>query len=173
MSTETPLATDYLTSTMPSILLHPPSSSRSPTAPNPFPPLLQTPYGLALLEIQGTLHTSSSSSEVTSPPSLEHGSHTGVIGRILFPHYNPSLVDEEHPSWMKQVYLYVGRHQRLTGEVKKLGKPVAVLRKRVSMERAGEMMDIDGSRETGEELDILEVIRFKISFAGRPEPVGE
>lgn len=74
---------------------------------------------------------------------------------------------------MKQVYLYVGRHQRLTGEVKKLGKPVAVLRKRVSMERAGEMMDIDGSRETGEDLDILEVIRFKILFAGRPEPVGE
>lgn len=60
---------------------------------------------------------------------------------------------------MKKVHLYVGRHQRLIGEVKKLGKGkcVGVVKKR------------DAGQEEG--LEIVDVVRYKILFQGRPEPV--
>lgn len=66
------------------------------------------------------------------------------------------------------MHLYVGKYQRLTGEVKKLSNPVAVLRKR---ETAGEeeMSDGDGPRE---ELEIVEIVHWKVLFSSRPEPVG-
>ena len=66
------------------------------------------------------------------------------------------------------MYLYIGKHQRLTGEVKKLTKAIAVVRKRESTEMEGAA----AGREGGEELEIVEIVRWKISFAGRPEPVG-
>lgn len=102
--------------------------------------------------------------------------HETAIGRIVFPHYNPSLLGETDQGWMKRVYLYVGKHQRLTGEVKKLGKAVAVLRKSGREETMDGMVAEDvvgGPEETGEELEIVEIVRFKILFAGRPEPVDE
>ena len=63
---------------------------------------------------------------------------------------------------MKTVHLYVGQNQRLTGEVKKLPNPVAVIRKRDSSEATAE----------GDELEIAEIVYFKLIFSSRPEPVG-
>jgi chromosome transmission fidelity protein 8 len=116
---------------------------------------------------------------LTSPldNSLESStSHDTDVGRIVFPHYIPSMLGEEDLRWMKQVYLYVGKHQRLIGEVKRLGKPVAVLRKRATEETTVGMDDIENKgvfEKTGEELQVVEIIMFKILFAGRPEPVDE
>ena len=63
---------------------------------------------------------------------------------------------------MGRVHLYVGQHQRLTGEVKKLPNPVAVIRKR---DRGEATTDED-------ELEIAEIVYFKLIFSSRPEPVG-
>lgn len=68
---------------------------------------------------------------------------------------------------MKKIYLYVGKHQRLTGEVKKLAKPLGVIRK---AERNDNHSDDNQSEE---ELEIVDVVKFKLLFSGRPEPVGE
>lgn len=65
----------------------------------------------------------------------------------------------------------------MAGECKKLTKPFAVLRRR---ERSGDVdmeMEMDGVSEEeekgdGEELEIVEVVRYKIVFSSRPEPVG-
>ena len=90
---------------------------------------------------------------------------------------------------MKRVYLYVGKHQRLTGEVKILPKAIAVVRRRergasTVTATATDVMELDGQEtaaakgEEGEEsrsseqLEIVEIVRYKILFAGRPEPVG-
>jgi chromosome transmission fidelity protein 8 len=62
---------------------------------------------------------------------------------------------------MKQVYLYVGQHQRLTGEVKKLPKPLAVIRRR------GEASE----DEVAEELEVVDIVKYKLVFSTRPEPV--
>ncbi len=63
---------------------------------------------------------------------------------------------------MKRVHLYVGQHQRLTGEVKKLPNPVAIIRKRDGGEASA----------AGDELEIAEIVYFKVIFSSRPEPVG-
>ena len=66
---------------------------------------------------------------------------------------------------MKKVYLHVGAHQRLTGEVRALPKAIAVVRKR---EGDGDV----GEAEGREELEVVEIVKYKILFASRPEPVG-
>lgn len=78
---------------------------------------------------------------------------------------------------MKRVYMYVGQHQRLSGEIKPLAKPVAVIRKRVKDDDGGvqgddEMGVTEGEVGEGEALEIVEIVRWKILFSSRPEPVG-
>jgi chromosome transmission fidelity protein 8 len=142
---------------MPSIPLHPPSLTPSSTIANPLPPLLHTPTGLALLEVQGTIHF---------PPPSATASSTRV-GKLVFPLYNPELNGEEDVKWMKRVYLYVGENQRMVGECRKLGKAFAVVRR-----REGGDVRMEGAAKEGEELEIVEVVRHKLVFSGRPEPVG-
>ncbi len=161
---------------MPSVPVHPSSRVRhngdAAIATNPLPRLLQTPGGLALLEIQGTLHTPS------QDPSSESSTIQTPVGRLVFLSYNPNSPDPENLSWMKRVYLYVGKHQRMTGEVKKLPKPIAILCK----SRMGpvDAMEVDGGvavhkkdETQTEELEIVEIVKYKILFASRPEPVGD
>ncbi|GAB7337563.1 hypothetical protein MBLNU457_g2876t1 [Dothideomycetes sp. NU457] len=210
---------------MPSIPLYPPSpSSGSSATTNPLPSVLQTPLGLALLEIQGTIHSSGSislSSDTDPDPSSNHSnspnsnpnansnsndydeskgsqptndtanqsladtSKSTQIGRLVFPEYTPSTTADDK-KWMKKVYLYVGKHQRMSGEVRELGRAVAVLRRKSpsSSNLGPGIGEGDGARararerhgdEDGEdrdELEIAEIIRYKLVFASRPEPVG-
>lgn len=136
---------------MPSIPIQPRLSTptANPTPSNPLPHLLQTPTGLAILELQGTINTPSSADEGPS--------HETPIGKLMFPDYTPGTPAED-TRWMKRVYLYVGRYQRMTGEVKKLGRPLAVVR------RTGEAED---------ELGIVEIVKYKLVFGSRPEPVND
>ncbi|KAF3046832.1 hypothetical protein E8E11_008061 [Didymella keratinophila] len=149
---------------MPSIPLHPPSHHLSPTILNPLPPLLHTPTGLALLEIQGTIHF---------PAPAATASATRV-GKLVFPLYNPALNGEGDAKWMKRVYLYVGENQRMVGECRKLGKAYAVVRRKDGDGPLAEEGDVrmGGAEEAREELEIVEVVRHKLVFSGRPEPVG-
>ena len=146
---------------MPTIPLHLPSQDRQHDGAlsNPLPTVLQTPSGLAILELQGSINIPS--------PEPTSTSQATPVGRLVFPHCSqdnpPANVD-----WMKTVHLYVGRHQRLTGEVKKLTNPLAVIRRRSSEEQ--EESDIG---EKKEELEIIEVVYYKIVFSTRPEPVGD
>jgi len=87
------------------------------------------------------------------------------LGKLSFPLYDPSAPAQE-TAWQKLVYLYVGRHQRLTGEVKKLAKPLAVVRK-----REVEASSADEGEGT-EVMEIAEIVYYKVLFAHRPEPVG-
>ncbi|KAK4190219.1 chromosome transmission fidelity protein [Podospora australis] len=137
---------------------------------NPLPPLLQTPSGLALLELQGAINLppSPSSSLSSSPVKVP-------IGRLEFPEYDPSKPSDS-TAWMKRVYLWVGQHQRLQGQVQKLAKPLGVVRKRTSFTASAGtgFDDEDREREEGEgaeELEIVQVVKYKIVFAHRPEPV--
>lgn len=158
---------------MPSIKLHTrpsgPATTATTTSPshpahNPFPPLLQTPSGLALLELQGTINVPSPGNEQSegpedSPPSSSNAATFETpVGKLMFPDYSPQNPDDT--KWMKRAYLYVGRYQRMTGEVKKLPRPIAVLQRR------------PGSVEA-EELEILEIVRYKVFFKNRPEPVND
>lgn len=147
---------------MPSIPLHLPSATQTQQT-NPLPTLLRTPSGLSLLEIQGTIHTPTLRPEAsTTALSLDHRTITPV-GRLVFPNYTEAT--SETGVWMKTVHLYVGLHQRLTGEVKKLAKPLAVIRRRAE--------DAKTEEAGGDELEIVDVVYYKMIFSSRPEPVGD
>ncbi|KAM0721287.1 hypothetical protein Q7P37_003575 [Cladosporium fusiforme] len=133
---------------MPAIPITTPPPPANPT-PNPLPPLLQTPSGLALLELQGMLN---STLEISPDENLP-------VGRLEFPLYDAAASAKDDTAWQKRVHLYVGRNQRLTGEVKKLPLPVALLRR------------VDGAEGMGE-LEVREIVYWKVIFGSRPEPVG-
>lgn len=145
---------------MPTIPLHPRPLTTSSPSENPLPNLLHTPSGLAILELQGTFQY---------PPPAPNTSST-QLGKLVFPHYNPELNDPSDTKWMKRVYMYVGKGQRMTGECKKLGKPLAIVRKRVNENVGAEDVEMGGVQ--GEELEIVEVVKYKIVFSSRPEPVS-
>ena len=159
-----------------SIALHA-SSSRPEDVPgtdNPLPALLQTPSGLALLELQGTINLPEHGDEDEVTSTEANGVTTAQetpIGRLIFPDY-----DEKDPGstgWMKRVYMYVGKHQRLTGEVKKLPKAIAIIRKRRDgLAAQTNEQDMEGVEEQTADLEIVEIVKYKILFSTRPEPVG-
>lgn len=147
---------------MPTIPLHiSPLSSPAPIA-NPLPELLHTPSGLALVEIQGTLnmpdqHVHDDDNNDDDEESMSTaGRGSTHIGKFVFA---PTM---DAASGKQRVWLYVGRHQRLSGEVRKLPTPLAVLRRRGGI--AGAEV---------EELEIAEVVRYKVVFSQRPEPVTD
>jgi chromosome transmission fidelity protein 8 len=150
---------------MPPIPIHSSSAHPDYITQNPLPSLLHTPSGLALLELQGTINIPSdsdfSSMTVTDPHNGTTSKET-PIGRLVFPDYEEGTDGQQ---LMKKVYLYVGKHQRLTGEVKKLPKAIAVIRRRDGGAQIG------GDDENAE-LEIVDLVKFKILFSSRPEPVG-
>jgi chromosome transmission fidelity protein 8 len=143
---------------MPAIPLHLPNKDRvadSGGVIQALPQLLQTPLGLAILEIQGTVNAPAT----TLPDS-------SVVGKLVFPQYDATKSADD-TSWQKRVYLYIGKHQRLTGEVKKLAKPLAVIRRRQVSNGAEDALSSED-----DQLEIAEIVYYKLLFAHRPEPVG-
>ncbi|KAK9473920.1 Ctf8-domain-containing protein [Dipodascopsis tothii] len=105
-----------------------------------LPEVLQTPTGLALLEIQGTVHL---------PPGDEGMVHE--IGTLSF---------AEKTAW-----LWVGNRQRMEGKIVELKPPLGIMRRAETDTADAE----DGS--TGTAVEIIDVIRHKVVFKTRPEPM--
>ena len=146
---------------MTSIPLRPRRKSEPPCPLNPLPHTIQTPSGLALLELQGEININ-----LIQKEGHEQTAHGLPIGRLDFPDYRPDLQDPFSTAWMRRVHLYVGENQRLHGEVKKLPRAIAVIRRRGGAELG------TGTEAAPEELEVVEVVRYKIIFSQRPEPVG-
>ena len=146
---------------MPSVRLHPSGDHSRPTH-NPLPQILQTPSGLALLELQGVIN-------LPEPPPEGGPKSATSIGRLDFPGYRPNSLDPSNTSWMKKIYLYVGEHQRLAGEAKKLLNPFAVIRRR---DNGASVAPGGAASEHPEELEVVEIVKYKLVFSQRPEPVG-
>lgn len=130
------------------------SPSTLPDANNPLPQLLHTPSGLAIIELQGTINFPQPSSD----ENPEQRTEATEVGRLVFPLYTPGISDPNSGAWMKRVYFYVGKHQRMTGEIKKLAKPMAVLKKAKGEDEGA--------------IEVAEIIKHKIVFGSRPEPVS-
>ncbi|KEF55312.1 uncharacterized protein A1O9_08966 [Exophiala aquamarina CBS 119918] len=138
-----------------------PNPSEHDSTSNPLPQLLQTPSGLAIVEIQGTIHGPHT---LPSDSPSSNSTVTTRLGRLEFPLYDTQ--DKSDGKWMKKVYLYIGKHQRLTGEAKKLAKPLGVIQKANSAIS-------DSAMDMNSHLELVEVVKYKLLFSGRPEPVGE
>ncbi|KAI0407073.1 putative sister chromatid cohesion protein Ctf8 [Xylaria palmicola] len=149
-----------------SVTLHIRPAVAEALSSNPLPQLIQTPSGLAILELQGTINLPEPGHDGSEADSSEL-----QIGRISFPDYHPDTQDVSSTAWMKRVHLYVGQHQRLTGELKKLPRAMAIIRKRPRSQLDVEMTD-SPSEATKEDLEVVEIVKYKLMFSHRPEPVG-
>ncbi|KAI5292824.1 hypothetical protein KEM52_006043 [Ascosphaera acerosa] len=173
--------------TVPILPLRKGSAAASPlaaaTSSHGLPPLLQTPGGLAILELQGTINL---------PPGaqarIDHAIEAGApevfhtpVGKLVFPDYHPRTDGSSSPpstsrtddtSWMKRVHLYVGESQRLTGSVTALPKPLAVLRRARAEQPVDSSRDGEQQEQEQEQLDIVDIIRYRIYFKTRPEPIS-
>ncbi|KAL2434052.1 hypothetical protein ABEF95_014210 [Exophiala dermatitidis] len=169
---------------MPAVQLFARPSSHSntdSTPPNPLPSILHTPSGLAIVEIQGTIYGPFKQSlEEQSEFNTDNVNvpKTTSVGRLEFPLYNPQDPGNGDGKWMKKVYLYVGKHQRLTGEIKKLAKPLAVIKKATSEDGISndDVLSSSSARQSqssAEDLEIVDIVKYKLLFSARPEPVGE
>ncbi|KAK6359247.1 hypothetical protein TWF696_000410 [Orbilia brochopaga] len=145
---------------MPSTPVHLPDPLSATANANPLPQLLRLPTGLAILELQGDIN-------YPDPQESDANINFTTVGNLIFPDATPESTD---PKELKRVWLYVGKHQRLTGEVKALPKPLGVLRKKQRQE-ADMNSAADGHDDTTE-LEIVDIIRHKIIFSKRPEPVS-
>lgn len=135
--------------------------TNSQPSQNLIPSLLQTPAGLAIIEIQGTIHL---------PSSDDHSDIE--VGRLEFPLYDRAAHSDKEGPWMKKAHLYIGKHQVLNGEVKKLSKPLAVISKTLDNEFENPDTPPENDLQC-DQLNILSVIYYKIIFSSRPEPVGQ
>lgn len=145
---------------MPTVSIHPPVDSRS-TGPSNLPELIQTPLGLAILELQGTINF--------PQPEISDGEGNVTVGRLVFPDYDPTT-GAAQDGWQKRIWFYIG-HQRLMGEVKKLPKPLGVLRRAPADTLAKEQREQSNDHSL-DDLEVAEIIKWKLVFSSRPEPVG-
>ncbi|KAL2265495.1 hypothetical protein VTJ83DRAFT_6595 [Remersonia thermophila] len=156
--------------------LRPSASSSSPSPNSPLPTVIQTPSGLALLELQGTINLPAASSRPAQDGQTQQLPPV-TIGRLHFPDYRPpgGGGSENDTAWMKRVWMYVGGTQRLQGEVKKLPRAVAILRRRDNegVEKGRRDDDDDGEVGDVEALEVAEIVKWKVVFSSRPEPVVE
>lgn len=143
---------------MPAVSLQAPTLAADEHCRSPLPSLLQTPLGLAIIEIQGSLNLPAS---VTEPSADDQQPASTQIGRLVFPLLETAgdAAGSKEGAWMKKAYLYVGQNQRLVGEVRRLKRALGVVRRQDAPEH-------DARQDS---LQIVDVVKWKVFFGGRPE----
>ncbi|CAN6674913.1 hypothetical protein TRVA0_072S00122 [Trichomonascus vanleenenianus] len=134
--------------------------------PNRFPEVLHTPSGIALVEIQGIINVNDKPllgseldlAKFEGYQSDDDDITPGVIRKHLG-QFDFSKFDKG------EVTLEVGDNQILRGKVAKLRTPLAVLE--MSSSTASSSQDQNANTT----IPIVEIIRHKITFSLRPEPL--
>ena len=130
-----------------------------------LPQLLQTPSGLILIEIQGTLHIGNQTLVSSGGFGLNNLNENKCKAELI--HFLGKFDFSELEN--KNISLTIDEHQSLHGQFVKLKKPLAILR-----------IDhlIDPHQEIRTKCDhdpinvpLLDVIEFKVVFTSRPEPI--
>lgn len=165
------------------------------------PPIVNTPSGVALIEIQGTINVGSrplTSSELHLSVN-EDEEESGVQALEFEPSAYERTIGRFDFSRMEQtgeVVLDIGHHQRLRGKVVKLKSPLALVQMNPGVEReelearaqevgasqahsqsqaqskvAGTSAQSVGNVNESVDIPVLEIITHKISFTARPEPI--
>lgn len=124
-----------------------------------FPKTLQTPSGIALLEIQGIIHIGDK--QLTGEGGFSLDSQTEDEKLNLS---EPELVGEFIFSNDNDVVLNVGKYQRLRGSIQKLKKPLAL----VKIEDPDRKIE---NEDENREMKLVEIIYHKLVFSAMPEPI--
>lgn len=153
-----------------------------------LPKVLQTPSGLALLDLQGIINigkhklTSSGGFELESAEEIENQEDDARESLAMSHVGDFDFSDVENGG--SEVVLKIGKFQRLRGKITKLKMPLAVLRMDPPKDAAAPGEEVPGSQRTddlrheiandrnaGVEVPIVDIIYHKIVFSTRPEPI--
>lgn len=155
-----------------------------------LPRILQTPSGLALLEIQGSIHVGNKMLASIGGLGLESVENEDIDMENKSEHEH-QVEDEENgmdhigefdfsdiEAGGSQVTLRIGQFQRLRGKLVKLKSPLAVLRIDPKDDSTTTQESLDEKRRSiGQnkdaivEIPVLDIIYQKILFSTRPEPI--
>lgn len=103
---------------------------------------IETPLGKMIVEIQGTL-------ELPSEISKDNELYRSIDGYDTVHFGNLSIESKE------KAILFVGKKQRLLGKVVKLNPPLGLLK----------------FNDNGSNVELLDVIEYKVIFSDRPLPI--
>lgn len=160
------------------------------TKESALPKVLHTPSGLALLEIQGTIHIGKR--QLTSSGGLGLDTQDDEVKEDDDEDMSDGDDDIEEVGKFdfsdlekggSEVVLQIGKFQRLRGKLVKLKMPLAMLR--IDPGSGESVVEPPGTQEAKEqrfhsiandcdaevEVPILDIVYYKILFATRPEPI--
>lgn len=129
--------------------------------------LIFTSYGLTLLEIQGELNLPLKypKGKPQTPEDFEYLNNFITINDIYHAVKFGNLVFDPHDD--KKVTLFIGKSQRLLGNIVKLQTPLAILR--IPTNRNGD--DDDDMVDDKEDIKIVDIVKAKLIFKQRPLPI--
>lgn len=129
--------------------------------------LIFTSYGLTLLEIQGELNLPLQypKGKPQTPEDFEYLNNFITINDIYHAVKFGNLVFDPHDD--KKVTLFIGKSQRLLGNIVKLQTPLAILR--IPTNRNGD--DDDDMVDDKEDIKIVDIVKAKLIFKQRPLPI--
>ncbi|RCK57645.1 Chromosome transmission fidelity protein 8 [Candida viswanathii] len=132
---------------------------------SPSDNLIFTPYGLTLLEIQGELNLplEHPTGEPQSAEDAEYLSNFITVKDVYHAVKFGNLVFDAHDD--KKVTLFIGKSQRLLGNVVKLQTPLAVMR--IPTNRDEDDMD----DEDDQKVKLVDIVKAKLIFKQRPLPI--
>ena len=137
--------------------------------------LIFTPYGLMLLEIQGELNLPNEFPQGQPKTDEDHKYLNNFITINEIQHavkFGNLVFDEKDNS---KVTLYIGKSQRLLGNVVKLSTPLAVLR--IPLKNEDEMMvdsnndNVNKFKQEEELIKLVDIVKAKVIFKQRPLPI--
>lgn len=143
------------------------SSSKGPSN------LITTPYGLALLEIQGELNLPHTKPDIPLNQLLPLDQEKmknfitvdDIYDAVKFGHLQFDEKDD------LRVTLFIGKSQRLIGNVAKLDVPLGVLKVPLKQEARNGHGDVDMDEEEEQEIQMVDIVRAKMIFKQRPLPI--
>lgn len=134
---------------------------------NPEENLISTPYGLAILEIQGELNLPNSPPDSTSNRDSEYMENFVKIDTIYDAVKFGKLVFDDNDKSIAT--LFIGKSQRLLGKLEKLETPLAVLR--IPNDHKDASFSDNKEVLNEEKIKIIDVIKKKLIFKQRPLPI--
>ncbi|KAL7662864.1 Chromosome transmission fidelity protein 8 [[Candida] zeylanoides] len=114
-------------------------------------PVIATPAGLAIVEIQGDLNLPDALPAADAPYDVKSRFAT-VDGLYTAIQFGTMILDPRDPT---KVTLYIGKSQRLLGTIVTLATPLGVLR-----------MDA-----AAQQIKMVDIVRRKVLFKDRPLPI--
>ncbi|CCE73188.1 Piso0_000211 [Millerozyma farinosa CBS 7064] len=120
--------------------------------------IITTPFGLALLDIQGELNIPDRISEEADSISGGTGAYITIDEIYHAVSVGKLHINENNP---REATLLVGKSQKLIGTVDDLKPPLAVMR----------IPNREQEAQAGEQVKIVDILRKKVVFKNRPLPV--